>query len=84
MPRPREAVADAIRTARIIVMEEGTALASAASGHDQTALDAACRNLTTRIAQAILDAERETSERAAIAYDDETAGHIAPGVRFVT
>ncbi|WP_298951260.1 hypothetical protein [uncultured Methylobacterium sp.] len=84
MPRPREAVADAVRTARIIVMEEGAALSAAASSGDPGAVDAAGRNLATRIAQAILDAERDAVERVALAWDEDGSRHLALTARFAS
>lgn len=69
MPRPYEAVADAIRTARAIVMQEGSALAAAARTGNDAALDAASCDLVSRIAQAILDAENEALARTVLAAD---------------
>ncbi|MFH6783543.1 MULTISPECIES: hypothetical protein [Methylobacterium] len=69
MPRPYETVADAIRTARAIVMQEGSALAVAARAGDDAAVDAASCDLVSRIAQAILDAETEAMARALVASD---------------
>ncbi|WP_288582105.1 hypothetical protein [uncultured Methylobacterium sp.] len=69
MPRPYEAVADAIRTARSIVLQEGSALAVAARTGDDAALDAASCDLVSRIAQAILDAEQEAMARNLVAAD---------------
>ncbi|TNC09897.1 hypothetical protein FF100_25235 [Methylobacterium terricola] len=69
MPRPYEAVADAVRIARAIVMQEGTALAVAARAGDDAAVDAASCDLVSRIAQAILDAENEAMARNLVAAD---------------
>ncbi|MGE7417668.1 hypothetical protein [Methylobacterium tarhaniae] len=69
MPRPYETVADAVRTARAIVMQEGSALAVAARAGDDAALDAASCDLVSRIAQAILDAESEAMARTLVAAD---------------
>ncbi|KMO32157.1 hypothetical protein VQ03_26485 [Methylobacterium tarhaniae] len=69
MPRPYETVADAVRTARAIVMQEGSALAVAAQAGDDAALDAASCDLVSRIAQAILDAETEAMARTLVAAD---------------
>ncbi|AWN45189.1 hypothetical protein DK419_01635 [Methylobacterium terrae] len=69
MPRPYEAVADAIRIARAIVMHEGSALAAAARTGNDAALDAASCDLVSRIAQAILDAENEAMARTVLAAD---------------
>ncbi|MET7247970.1 hypothetical protein ABZT49_31920 [Methylobacterium sp. EM32] len=69
MPRPYEAVADAIRIARTIVMQEGSALAAAARAGSDDALDAASCDLVSRIAQAILDAENDAMARALVAAD---------------
>jgi hypothetical protein len=62
MPRPHEPHADAIRTAREIVDDEGSTFAAAARSGDQAAIDAARQDLVARIAQAIVDAEQAASE----------------------
>ncbi|TGE02281.1 hypothetical protein [Methylobacterium nonmethylotrophicum] len=77
MPRPYEAVADAIRTARAIVMQEGSALAAAARGGDDAALDAASCDLVSRIAQAILDAENDALARGLVAPDAHPAKRLS-------
>ncbi|GJD47441.1 hypothetical protein OPKNFCMD_0149 [Methylobacterium crusticola] len=82
MPRPHEAVADAIRTARAIVAHEGAALAAAAHGADEAALEAAGRDLASRIAQAILDAEREAAERLAGLRDADAPALAGTGFRL--
>ncbi len=69
MPRPYEAVADAVRTARTIVMQEGAALAAAARAGSDAALDAASCDLVSRIAQAILDAENDAMARTLVAAE---------------
>ncbi|MCF4127821.1 hypothetical protein [Methylobacterium sp. SyP6R] len=69
MPRPYEAVADAIRTARTIVMQEGSALAAAARAGNDAALEAASCDLVSRIAQAILDAENDAMARSLVATE---------------
>ncbi|AWB21455.1 hypothetical protein DA075_11435 [Methylobacterium currus] len=69
MPRPYEAVADAVRIARAIVMQEGSAVAAAARAGNDAALDAASCDLVSRIAQAILDAEHDAMARALVAAD---------------
>lgn len=69
MPRPYEALADAVRTARAIVMQEGTALAVAARSGNEAAIDAASCDLVSRIAQAILDAENDAMARTLVAAD---------------
>ncbi|MGX7706231.1 hypothetical protein [Methylobacterium sp. Gmos1] len=77
MPRPYEAVADAVRIARAIVMQEGSALAAAARAGNDAALDAASCDLVSRIAQAILDAEHETMARALVAADAYPARRLS-------
>lgn len=59
MTRPREPIADAYRIARTIVREEGSALAVAARSADETAVEEAVSALACRIAEAILEAERD-------------------------
>lgn len=58
-------MADALRIAREIVLHEGAELALAARGAEEAAIDEAGARLATRIAQAILDAERDSAERLA-------------------
>ncbi|KMO42489.1 hypothetical protein VQ02_03035 [Methylobacterium variabile] len=77
MPRPYEAVADAVRTARAIVMQEGSALAVAARAGNDAAVEAASCDLVSRIAQAILDAEHETLARSLVAADSVPATRLS-------
>ncbi|OAS19418.1 hypothetical protein [Methylobacterium platani] len=77
MPRPYEAVADAVRTARAIVMQEGTALAAAVRAGDDAAIEAASCDLVSRIAQAILDAENEAMGRNLLAVDPFPAKRLS-------
>ncbi len=81
MSRPREPLADAVRLARAIVAEEGMALAHAARGADEAALEAACHRLTQRIALALAETEREVAERISEAFDEPTIPHLAMFVR---
>lgn len=81
MSRPREPLADAMRLARAIVAEEGTALAHAARGADASALESACHRLAQRIALALVDAEREAAERISETFDEPTIPHFAMFVR---
>jgi hypothetical protein len=67
MTRPREPVADAYRIARSIVLEEGGALAFAARGADEAVIEEAGARLACRIAEAILDAERNAIGEATAA-----------------
>ncbi|GJE00416.1 hypothetical protein [Methylobacterium isbiliense] len=64
MPRARQPFADAIRVARAIVALEGAALARAARARDPAAVEAAAQALACRIADALLEAEREAEARA--------------------
>ncbi|MGF3024017.1 hypothetical protein ACQVP2_14460 [Methylobacterium aquaticum] len=77
MPRPYEAVADAVRTARAIVMQEGAALAAAARSGTDATLEAASRDLVSRIAQAILDAETEAMARALVAAESHPGARLS-------
>jgi hypothetical protein len=79
--RPREPLADAMRLARAIVATEGAALAHAARGGDEAAIEAACHHLTLRIAQALADAEREASERLPDVVDEPLMSQFAMFVR---
>lgn len=67
MTRPREPVADAYRIARSIVLEEGSGLAFAARGADEAAIEEAGARLACRIAEAILEAERQAAQDAQMA-----------------
>ncbi len=79
MPRPREAVADAVRTARIIVTEEGAALAAAASSGDHRARSRPPAAISPpAIAQAILDAERDAVSSGSPWPGTRTARGILP------
>ena len=64
MTRPKEPLADAYRIARAIVLEEGSALAFAARSADEAAIEEAGSKLACRIAEAILEAERDAVEEA--------------------
>jgi len=77
MPRPYESVADAVRTARAIVMQEGSALAAAARGGDDAALEAASCDLVSRIAQAILDAENDAMARTLVAAESHPMNRLS-------
>lgn len=77
MSRPREPLADAMRLARAIVADDGAVLAHAARGADEAAVEAACHRLTLRIAQALVDAEREAVERMADVVNEPTTPQFA-------
>ncbi|WP_407520463.1 hypothetical protein [Methylobacterium oryzisoli] len=65
MPRGPQPFADAIRVARAIVALEGAALARAARQRDPAAVEAAGHALACRIAEALLEADREATAREA-------------------
>lgn len=84
MTRPREPLADALRTARDIVQDEGSALAFAARGADETAIEEAGARLAHRIAEAIVEAERHAAQQAADLLADGHGVGIDDYVRAIT
>lgn len=85
MTRPREPIADAYRTARAIVLEEGSTMAFAARRADEAAIEEAGAKLICRIAEAILEAERnavaEASEAAATGHPIDVDAYLRSFIR---
>ena len=85
MTRPREPIADAYRIARAIVHEEGSALAHAARGADERAIEDASALLVCRIAEAIVEAERnavhDASEAAAAGRPIDVDSYLRAFIR---